>query len=65
MVLIMKTFEDCLSYIENELGVQLLDWQKEALYYYHEHLYTYIHLPKASGKTVLKRAIKLLDEKDD
>lgn len=65
MVLIMETFEDYISYIEDELGVQLLTWQKEALYYYCKHPYAYIYVPKASGRTILKRAIKLLDEKEN
>ena len=27
----MKEFEDCLAYIEHQLGIQLFGWQKEVL----------------------------------
>ena len=65
MVLIMEMFENHITYIENELDIELLTWQKEVLYYHYKHPYAVICLPKASGKTILKQAIKLLDEKEN
>ena len=47
-----------ITYIENELDIELLTWQKEVLYYHYKHPYAVICLPKASGKTILKQAIK-------
>lgn len=59
----VKTFEDCLSFIENQLGVQLLAWQKEALQkIYENELYYYIPGGRGCGKTTFVKAAQLLEE---
>lgn len=57
----MKTFEDCLDFIENKLGCQLLSCQKEFLRQIYERK-TYYWLPFRSGKQLTIEAAKLLVE---
>ena len=58
----MKTnFEDKVCYIEEVLGVYLLDWQKKALKQIDEGNENAIWIPgKASGRTVYAKAVKIL-----
>ena len=59
----MKTFEDYLAFIENQLGIYLLSWQKEALRIAYENKpYYYISPGRFCGRTVFKKATKLLEE---
>ena len=65
MVLIMKkSFEEYITFIENELGVKLLCWQKMAL----EAIYKG-HCPYISGvrcgKVIMERAAEMLKEEMD
>lgn len=58
----MKTYEDCLAFIENELGLKLLTCQKKMLQklYKNEHYY---FLPgRDYGRTIFLTAAKLLEE---
>ena len=62
MVLIMKKpFETYLSFIENELGVKLLHWQKMALHAIYDGHYPYIYGVRG-GKVIMERAAEMLDE---
>lgn len=55
------TFEDKLNYIEQILGVHLLDWQKKALQQVDKGTEELIWIPgKASGRTVYMKAVKIL-----
>ena len=55
------TFEDKIKYIEQVLGVYLLDWQKKALKQIDEGKEELIWIPgKASGKTVYIKALRIL-----
>ena len=54
-------FEDCIDFIENKLGLQLLTYQKEFLRQMYEGK-TYYHLPFRSGKTIFIEAAKILEE---
>ena len=55
------TFEDKLNYIEQVLGVHLLDWQKKALQQVDKGTEELIWIPgRASGRTVYMKALKLL-----
>ena len=55
------TFEDKIKYIEQVLGVYLLDWQKKALKQIDEGKEELIWIPgKASGRTVYMKALRLL-----
>lgn len=57
----MQTFENCLALIENELGVRLLDSQKDFLKnLYENENYTIIYA-RCSGKTILRYAIMLME----
>lgn len=59
----MKTCEDCLDFIENQLGIHLLTWQKEALRMIYENNPCEYRLPgRGCGRTVFKKATKLLEE---
>ena len=59
----MKTFEDCLIFIENQLGAPLLIWQKEVLRMIYENKPDCYRLPgRGCGRTVFKKAAKLLEE---
>lgn len=57
----MKTFEVCLSFIENELGVQLLAWQKEALQHMYENKPYYFIPGRGGGLTMFNKAQILLE----
>ncbi len=62
VVLIMKkSFETYLSFIENELGVQLLCWQKTALRAIYDGYYPHISNIR-NGKVMMYQATKLLSE---
>ena len=55
------TFKDKLEYIEQVLGVHLLDWQKKALKQINEGNENVVWIPgKASGRTVYMKAVGLL-----
>ena len=58
----MKTFEDCLTFIENELGIYLLAWQKEALRAIYEDRPYYYRPARGIGMTTLDKAVVLLAE---
>ena len=54
------TFEQCLDYIETELGFPLLDWHKEYLKLLYQYTNVYIMPARLNGKTVAMKAEKLL-----
>ena len=56
-----KPFEDYLSFIENELGIKLLCWQKMALRAIYDGYYPYISGVRG-GKVIMKRAAEMLKE---
>lgn len=56
------TFEQCLEYIETELGFQLLDWHKEYLEMLYQYPNLYIMPARTNGITVAMNAAKLLKE---
>lgn len=58
----MRTFEYCLAFIEDELGVKLFDCQKEFLRQMYEHKPHYYQPSKGIGITMLDRAVILLAE---
>ena len=60
-----KPFEDYITFIENELGCKLLDWQKQILRNEYEGKHYCYHFGRISGKYVLYRAAKLLKEEMD
>ena len=57
----MKSFEDCIDLIENELGVQLLPLQKEILYSIYNGHHPYVHGVRG-GKMATLRAAQMLKE---
>lgn len=58
----MKTFEDCLTFIENKLGLQLLDCQKEMLQKLYENEHYYFLPGRDYGRIIFLTAAKLLGE---
>lgn len=56
-----KPFEEYLTFIENELGVQLLCWQKTVLQAIYDGKHPYISCVR-SGKVIMDLAAKLLTE---
>ena len=56
-----KSFETYLTFIENELGVQLLCWQKMALRAIYDGHYPYISSVRG-GKVIMERAAEMLAE---
>lgn len=54
------TFEQCLDYIETELGCKLLDWQKEHLNITYNYPEVYIIPTRHNGVTILREALKIL-----
>lgn len=56
------TFDQCLDYIETELGFPLLDWHKEYLKMLYQYPNLYIVPARANGITVARKAEKLLKE---
>ena len=56
------TFEQCLDYIETELGFPLLDWHKEYLKLLYQYPNLYIMPARYNGITVAMKAIDLLNE---
>ena len=56
------TFEDYLYFIENELGISMLYWQKECLRMIYENKPYDIPGGRGCGRTVFKKAAKLLEE---
>lgn len=54
------TFEDKLNYIEQILGVYLLDWQKKSLKQIDEGAERVMIPGRSSGRTVYSKAVKLL-----
>ena len=59
-----KPFDDYLTFIENELGVQLLCWQKMALRAVYDGHYPYISGGRG-GKVIMERAEEMLKEEMD
>lgn len=58
-----KTFEYYLSLIENQIGISMLSWQEEALRMIYENKSDYyISRARGCGRTVFKKAAKLLEE---
>ena len=58
----MKPFEDCLSFIEDYLGIQLFSYQKEVLKMVYDNK-PYYYLPaRGSGLTTFRKAMMLLEE---
>lgn len=57
-----KPFEDYLTFIENELGCKLLDWQKQVLRNEYEGKHYHYHFGRISGKYVLLEASRMLKE---
>ena len=57
-----KTFEDCVVFIENQLGLCLLAWQKESLRMIYENKPCYFLPGRGCGLTVFNKAAKLLEE---
>lgn len=58
----MKTFEDCLFFIENTLGIYLLSWQKEVLQKMYENKPFYYRPCRGIGLTTLEKAAILMIE---
>ena len=57
------TFEDKIRYIEEVLGVYLLDWQKKALKQINEGIDGIVWIPgRASGRTVYAKAVQILNK---
>lgn len=59
-----KPFEDYLAFIENELGIKLLCWQKTALEDIYKGYCPYISGVRC-GKMIMERAAELLKEEMD
>ena len=59
-----KPFETYLTFIENQLGVQLLYWQKMALHAIYNGHHPYISNVR-HGKIIMCRAAQLLKEEMD
>lgn len=59
-----KPFEAYLTFIENELGVKLLCWQKMALYAIYDGHCPYISGVRG-GKVIMERAADMLKEEMD
>ena len=57
-----KSFEDCLDFIENQLGLQLLACQKEMLQKLCENKHYYFLPGRTCGRTIFLEAAKLLEE---
>ena len=57
-----KPFETYLTFIENQLGVQLLCWQKMVLQSIYDGYHPYVSGVR-SGKAIMCRAAELLREK--
>ena len=57
----MRTVEDCLTFIEDELGLQLLDVQKEMLYKLWKDKPYYYYPNKCCGFSTLNSARILLE----
>lgn len=57
----MKTFEGCLAFIENQLGVQLFDFQKDFLKKLYENENYITIYGRHSGKMILRYAIMLME----
>ena len=56
-----KSFEDCLVFIENELGLKLFDYQKTMLRAIYDEEYPIVQ-GRLCGKFVAYRAAQLLKE---
>ena len=56
------TFEDCLTFIEDNLGIQLLTWQKEVLRAIYENKPYYYRPARGMGISTLEKAVILLAE---
>lgn len=58
----MKTFENFLSFVERELGIYLLSWQKDVLQNIYENQPVYYRPARGMGMTTLEKAVLLLAE---
>lgn len=58
----MDTFKEYLTLIENELGIKLLAWQKDALQDMYENRPVYYRPARGIGMTTLEKAVLLLTE---
>ena len=58
--MVLKTFEDCLAFIEHELGIKLLSYQKTLLYEIYEGKQIYYMPARGSNKRILSQSIELL-----
>lgn len=56
------TFEDCLSFIEDKLGLKLLSWQKDFLQKIYNGEYGRYMSGRGTGKKVAYEAQKILKE---
>ncbi len=56
------TFEGCLDFIEDKLGIQLLSWQKDFLQKIYNGEYGCYMLGRGTGKRVAYEAGKILKE---
>lgn len=56
----VKDFETCLAFIESELGVRLLPYQKEILKMIYEDKQIYYMPARGSNKRILAQSIGLL-----
>ena len=56
------TFEDCLSFIEDKLGVQLLSWQKDLLQRTYNGEYGFYITGRSYGGLIAYEATKMLKE---
>ena len=58
----METFDGCLSFIEDYLGIKLLAWQKDVLQDMYENRPVYYRPARGIGMTTLEKAVLLLTE---
>ena len=58
----MKTFENFLIFVEDNLGIQLLSWQKDVLQDMYENRPVYYRPARGIGMTTLEKAVLLLEE---
>ena len=58
----MKSFEECINYIENKISCELLNYQKQVLRNEYEGKHYCYHFGRISGKYMLYCAILILKE---
>lgn len=57
----IKDFEEYLDFIENKLGIQLLDWQKVVLQARCEGTPIYYYPSRGMGRDTVMHALKILE----